>query len=421
MIFKGTLLRLAAWYLALLALIIVCFNLIVYFTLSQTLHARVSSDLRAKAAIVSRGITVSGETVTANLQLVSDPRYADTFVFVLQFGERPIVVVNAPKVEGLFPADTQGQVSQVRAGQASQTEVVNDGQPFAVYTQPIFKDHKTLVGFFQVARPISWIAETLNRLVRQLALASGVAMLLGVAVAFLMAQKSLRPIANAFQKQREFVADASHELRTPLTLIRANAEAWLRRGQGPGSVYAHQILDEVDQLNSIVGDLTTLALADSRQLRVDRRPMELTGVVRELMEHTEPLAEERGVTMKPELNGGVSVQGDPVRIRQLLLILLDNALTYTPSGGEVFVGVGRVNGKARITINDTGVGIPEKDLPHIFDRFYRADKARNSENGGSGLGLAIAKWIVEAHKGFIEVRSVPGEGTQVSVSLPALH
>jgi signal transduction histidine kinase len=421
MIFRGSLIRLAAWYLVLLALIIACFNLIVYFTLSQTLHARVSADLRAKAAIVSRGINISGETLTANLQLTSDPRYADTFVYLLEFGISPRVVVNAPKVEGLFPADSQDQVSQARAGRANESEVLNNGELFAVYTQPIFKG-KTLVGYFQVARPISWIGETLNRLARQLVIASAVAMLLGAMVSILMAQKSLRPITTAFQKQREFVADASHELRTPLTLIRANAEAWLRRAAGgPGSVYARQILDEVDQLSSIVGDLTTLALADSKQLRVERKPIELTGVVRELMEHTEPLAEERGIRLKPDLNGGVTVQADPTRIRQLLLILLDNALTYTPSGGEVSVGVGWLNGKARITVNDTGSGIPEKDLPHIFDRFYRADKARNREDGGSGLGLAIAKWIVETHKGFIEVRSVPGEGTQVSVSLPALH
>jgi len=104
----------------------------------------------------------------------------------------------------------------------------------------------------------------------------------------------------------------------------------------------------------------------------------------------------------------------------LLLILIDNALTHTPTGGEVSVGVIRRNGRARVTIADNGDGIPSADLPHIFERFYRADKARNRENGGSGLGLAIAKWIVDAHKGDIQVTSAEGKGTEVAVSLPAI-
>ena len=117
---------------------------------------------------------------------------------------------------------------------------------------------------------------------------------------------------------------------------------------------------------------------------------------------------------------GVRVDADLVRVRQLLLILIDNALTHTPSGGQVSVGVIHQNGRAHVTVTDTGEGIPTADLPHIFERFYRADKARNSENGGSGLGLAIAKWIVDAHKGEIAVKSSEGKGTEVDVSLPSI-
>jgi signal transduction histidine kinase len=148
--------------------------------------------------------------------------------------------------------------------------------------------------------------------------------------------------------------------------------------------------------------------------------MELNDVVRDLMSQTQPLADERGVHLKPELNGGVRIEGDVSRVRQLLLILLDNALTHTPQGGEVSIGVLRQNGHAKVTVSDTGAGIPPNDIPHIFERFYRADKARTRENGGSGLGLAIAKWIVDAHKGDIQVKSSPGAGTRVAVSLPAI-
>ena len=124
--------------------------------------------------------------------------------------------------------------------------------------------------------------------------------------------------------------------------------------------------------------------------------------------------------MRPDLDGGVRVDADLVRVRQLLLILIDNALSHTPSGGGVSVGVTQRDGHARVTVADDGDGIPPEDLPHIFERFYRADKARTRENGGSGLGLAIAKWIVDAHNGEIVVKSAVGKGTEVAVSLPAI-
>jgi signal transduction histidine kinase len=139
------------------------------------------------------------------------------------------------------------------------------------------------------------------------------------------------------------------------------------------------------------------------------------------MTQTEPLAEERGVQLRPDLDGGVRVDADLVRVRQLLLILIDNALSHTPSGGGVSVGVTQRDGQARVTVADNGDGIPAEDLPHIFERFYRADKARTRDNGGSGLGLAIAKWIVDAHNGEIVVKSAVGKGTEVAVSLPAIH
>ena len=249
---------------------------------------------------------------------------------------------------------------------------------------------------------------------------SGQATILGALASLLMATRSIRPIGRAFQRQREFVADASHELRTPLTLIRTNVEAWLRRSNGTSRAYAKSIVDEVEQLNRIVGDLTTLALADARQLHLDPRPMELNELVKGLIVQATPMAEARGVQLRPDLNGGVRVDADLGRVRQLLLILVDNALMHTPSGGEVSVGVLRHNGRAHVRVTDTGEGIPSADLPHIFERFYRADKARTRESGGTGLGLAIAKWIVDAHKGEIGVRSVEGKGTEVDVSLPAL-
>jgi len=421
MMFRGALVRLAAQYFLLLVLILGCFDFIVYFTVSEALQSRVDSYLQSAVVQATRDLTVTGDTVTVNPQYSPDPSYGDTFLYVLQLSGPQVVTPNASLQTVFKNPSLNDAVFSARVGQGSDTKVFASQQLWVVDTSPIrnLKTHK-IVGILQVAQPISWVSDALSRLVRQLVLASAIGILLGALASLLMASRSLRPIIRAFQRQREFVADASHELRTPLTLIRTNVEAWLRRANGTTRVYARNIVEEVEQLNRIVGDLTTLALADARQLRIDPKPMELNDVVRDLMTQTEPLAEERGVQLRPDLNGGVRVEADPARVRQLLLILIDNALTHTPTGGAVSVGVIRRNGRARVTIADNGDGIPPADLPHIFERFYRADKARNRENGGSGLGLAIAKWIVDAHKGDIQVTSAEGKGTEVAVSLPAI-
>ncbi len=420
MMFRGALVRLAAQYFVLLVLILGCFDLIVYFTVSQSLQARIDDDSQHSVRLAQSDLTITGETITANLQGLADPSFADTFVRV-QTTTKQLVLPGPANLAAVFSSRLlDGPLAQARAGKLSETQVATPKELFVVATRPVMNAKKTkVIGILQVAQPIAWVNDALSRLVRQLVLASGVGIVLGALASLLMATRSLRPIGQAFERQREFVADASHELRTPLTLIRTNVEAWLRRASGANRAYAQNVVDEVEQLNRIVGDLTTLALADSKQLRIDRQSIELNDVVQGLMAQTKALAEERGVRLRPDLNGGVRVEADLNRVRQLLLILIDNALSHTPSGGEVSIGVIRQDGRARVTVVDNGDGIPPADLPHIFERFYRADKARTRENGGSGLGLAIAKWIVDAHKGEIAVKSTEGKGTEVAVSLPA--
>ena len=420
MMFRGALVRLAAQYFVLLVLILGCFDLIVYVTVSQSLQAKADNDLQHAVSQAAKQV-VATDTVSVNAQGLLDPSVADTFVRVLDIKGQEVSQPQ-PALKKLFNNPSlRTPLDDAKAGQSDDTRVSNGTDLYMVDTSPILKPKtQKVVGVLQVAQPISWVGDALSGLVRQLVLASAIGIVLGALAAILMASRSLRPISRAFQRQREFVADASHELRTPLTLIRTNVEAWLRRSNGATRTYARSIVEEVEQLNRIVGDLTTLALADARQLRLDPRPMELNEVVKGLIVQATPLAEERGVQLRPDLNGGVRVDADLGRVRQLLLILIDNALTHTPSGGQVSVGVIRQNGRAHVTVTDTGEGIPSGDLPHIFERFYRADKARTRESGGTGLGLAIAKWIVDAHKGEIGVKSAEGKGTEVDISLPSL-
>ena len=420
MIFRGALVRLAAQYFVLLVLILGFFDLIVYVTVSQALQAKADKDLATAVTQAMSNVTITGETISVNPQPLLTPSLADVFVRVLDFKGQEVSQPRA-ELKKLFnnPSLSAPNLA-ANAGQPGQTQVASGAELYMVDTRPIVSKSHKVIGVLQVAQPISWVGDALSRLVRQLVLASAIGIVLGALASLLMATRSIRPIASAFQRQREFVADASHELRTPLTLIRTNVEAWLRRSNGTSRAYAKGIVEEVEQLNRIVGDLTTLALADARQLPLDPKPMELNELVKGLIVQATPMAEARGVQLRPDLNGGVMVDADLGRVRQLLLILIDNALTHTPPGGEVSVGVIRHNGRAHVRVTDTGEGIPSGDLPHIFERFYRADKARTRESGGTGLGLAIAKWIVDAHKGEIGVKSAEGKGTEVHVSLPAL-
>jgi signal transduction histidine kinase len=420
MMFRGALVRLAAQYFVLLVLILGFFDLIVYVTVSQALQAKADKDLHNAIAQAMNTYNVTGDTVSVTPQSLLTPNVADNLVRVLDYKGQEVGQPRAELKKLFNDPSLRGPLGAANAGRSGDTRDSYGTELYVVAMRPIASKTNKVIGVLQVAQPISWVGDALSRLVRQLVLASGVGIVLGALASLLMATRSLRPISRAFQRQREFVADASHELRTPLTLIRTNVEAWLRRSNGTTRVYAKSIVEEVEQLNRIVGDLTTLALADARQLRLDPRPIELNEVVKGLIVQATPLAEERGVQLRPDLNGGVRVDADLVRVRQLLLILIDNALTHTPSGGEVSVGVVRQNGRAHVTVTDTGDGIPSGDLPHIFERFYRADKARTRESGGTGLGLAIAKWIVDAHKGEIGVKSAEGKGTEVDVSLPAL-
>jgi two-component system OmpR family sensor kinase len=228
----------------------------------------------------------------------------------------------------------------------------------------------------------------------------------------------LTSVEAAYQAQQRFVADASHELRAPLTAIQGNLELIRRHPEMP-TPDRDEALGEAERvavrLTRLVADLLALARADAG-VALQQRPGDLDAVVLDAFRSARQLAQDQQLaldTLEP-----VQVIGDADRLKQLLLILLDNALKYTPSGGRVTMGLRQCVGGSEITVQDSGVGIAAADLPRVFERFYRADPARSRDAGGTGLGLPIARWIVEQHRGAIHIDSVPGQGTTVTVSLP---
>jgi two-component system, OmpR family, sensor kinase len=228
----------------------------------------------------------------------------------------------------------------------------------------------------------------------------------------------LASLEEAARAQQRFVADASHELRAPLTAIQGNLELLERRADMPAAERAEvlgEIRREASRLTRLVADLLALARADAGTA-IRRAPVDLDSVVLETFQAMRPLAQGLVLTLDPF--EPVQLHGDEDRLRQLVLILLDNAIKYTPPEGCVTVGLSARAGQAEIVVRDTGYGITPDDLPHVFERFYRADPARGRDPGGTGLGLAIARWIVEQHGGAIHLQSVRGVGTTVTVRLP---
>ncbi len=227
--------------------------------------------------------------------------------------------------------------------------------------------------------------------------------------------QTLEQIERLFQAQQRLLADVSHELRTPLTTIRGNLD--LMRHMGVADQESMDVIqDELERMTRLIGDLLLLARADSGGLPLERKPVELDNVLFDVYRQISRL--ENKVTVVVGEMDQACVVGDQDRLKQLLLILIDNAIKYTPESGRVTLSMMQVNGWAEVRVSDTGVGIPPEDIPYIFDRFYRVDKARTRAQGGAGLGLAIAKWIVQMHDGHIRVESKVGEGTTFVMRLP---
>jgi signal transduction histidine kinase len=229
----------------------------------------------------------------------------------------------------------------------------------------------------------------------------------------------------AMTQMRRFTADVSHELRTPLTIMRGETEVALRSPRTPEEYERTltSILEETQHLTRLIDQLLTLARAESGELRLETRPVALHELLADVNDQAQVLARAKEIEVSLSCPATLEARGDELRLRQLFLNLLDNAVKYTPPGGRIWIEAKAEEAPGAswcvVEVRDTGMGIAPEDQPHLFDRFFRADKSRGREAGGVGLGLAICHWIVTAHGGAIEVESAPGAGATFRVRLPA--
>ncbi|KZE64548.1 PAS domain-containing sensor histidine kinase [Fictibacillus phosphorivorans] len=222
------------------------------------------------------------------------------------------------------------------------------------------------------------------------------------------------------QVRKDFVANVSHELKTPITSLKGFAETLLD-GAGENAEFRNKfltiILNESDRLQALIQDLLDLSKSE-QSFQIDAHPINLESLVNETVEILLPKAEKKEISLSVDVIGDTTMDGDPPRLKQIIINLVSNSLTYTPVGGTVSVIVEELEEHVKLVVKDTGIGIKESEIPRIFERFYRVDKARSRNSGGTGLGLAIVKHLVEAHHGTISVQSKPGEGSLFTILFP---
>lgn len=263
--------------------------------------------------------------------------------------------------------------------------------------------------------------ETLAHLLGALGITGAVALALVFFGGLFMAERALIPIKNSWQRQKDFTADASHEMRTPLAVIQTNLDLVMGNNDKTVESQAHwleNIQAETGRMTRLVNDLLFLARVDSDQETLNMAVFALHTAIQEAIRPLEPLAVSSGINLQLNISPEIQFYGDETRIKQLVVILIDNAIKYTPPGGTVTLELKELDRQVEISVSDTGEGIDQENLNKIFERFYRGDKARSRQGGGTGLGLSIAQWIVTKHRGTIKATSSAGDGSTFSAILP---
>jgi two-component system, OmpR family, sensor histidine kinase CiaH len=408
-LFTPARIRLTAWYVSVLAAVLIVLGTALYLVVRQQLLGSVDNGVKLVEAKAAEEWITTGSVKTTQL---SKGPYTVNYLPIYygttpgpQLGKSAAGAVHLDE-ESMKAAYTNG--TDLRSSGAS-----GDRQRVYSVLVTAAPDRAAVI---QVTRSTEPEHEALSKLLAGLLIGGAGGLVLAGVGGWWLAGKSLRPVRVAFNRQHAFVSDASHELRTPLAVIRANAE-FLQQEQ-PENVEARDIVSETDRLSSLVDALLAVARDDDRGAKALHMPVDLAEVVEATVASFRTVTTDHELELTHATPDELMVMGDREQLRQVLVILLDNAVRYTPAGGRIHVQA-RADGKeAVLTVHDTGIGIPEEALPRVFERFYRADDARNRQSGGVGLGLAIARELVTRHSGRISVTSTEGAGSTFTVRLP---
>lgn len=456
--------RLTLWYGTALALVLIVFAGALYAVMARGLREQVDESLAAAAETAVRSIEQTRANPFSQFEDLAAqfPELAVVDKFFQIFSPTGAVTIQSPHIKPHDVPLSRAAIEAALAGRTiSQSVRFADESPMRLLAVPVF-ENGTLASIVQVGTSLQPVEEMLQRLLFLLLVMLPVALAASMGAGWLIAGRALRPVGTitqaaqriaegdlsqrlavlptpdelgtlaatfnemiakldaSFQQVRRFSADASHELRTPLTVMKGETELALRRPRAAEDykLVLESNLEEIDRLTRIVDELLFLSRADLGEVKMASLPVRLDELLRDVQQQVSVLGQECGVQV---LLGSVmpaTVLGDELRLRELLLNLVDNAVKYSKPGGKVEVSLATSDGQARLSVSDQGIGIPPETQARIFDRFYRTNEARAHAKRGTGLGLAICKWIAESHKGRIEVQSRLGEGSCFTVILP---
>jgi heavy metal sensor kinase len=457
--------KLTLWYIVILGIILTSFSTFLYLTLSGSLYKGIDVKIKSIAEVIGSSSTNPYSQYSfSNIDRMLEDSFRVTPVtkFIQVLDESGRIGRKSDNLQ-----DFQLPISFRTLKNASQGKITFEtikalGEyPLRMVTVPVIQG-RNLVNIVQVATSLEEVEEALNTLLLILWITVPSALVFASLGGLFLANKALRPVdeitktarritsknleqriklrkgndeigrlaetfnemisrlGRSFKQMRQFSADASHELRTPLTIVKGEIEVGLRK-QRPLKEYRRILksnLEEVNHMSQIVNDLLFLSKADMGEIHLQKQRIDLTQLVTEVHAQARMIAIAKEITVRMSADSNVVVIGDRLRLRQLLLNLVDNGIKYTPEGGEMVISLASNDSQVELRVLDNGIGISPEDQPHIFDRFFRVDKARSREAGGSGLGLSISRWIIEAHGGEISVQSEPGKGSTFTVTLP---
>jgi signal transduction histidine kinase len=410
-------LRLTAWYVGAFAGTLLLMRVVLVLTFARQVSADLDRSLRESTAEVLRAVRIR------EAEGVASPRAVLDAVGALDDPDRPMYLFD-DRMRTLRPRDAEPRIRTAAAtafarGAADQEFTTGEDQRWRLHAERFAsQDGRAYVAV--VVADLAEIDAERGRLVETMLVNAFLALALIGGGGLYLARLSVRPVEAVMEQMRRFMADAAHELRTPLAVLRGRAEVALEQDRDPAAYQAAltEILRESERLGGIVQNLFTLARADAGERQAAHEAFYLDDVASDAVQAAGVLARASVVRLELGEYEEAPARGDPALVRQLLMLLLDNAVKFTPAGGAVRVDVHAQDGRPTVTVEDTGVGIAPQDLPHVFDRFYRADPARG-RGGGAGLGLSIARWIADQHGADLDLSSQPGRGTRITVRFPA--
>lgn len=465
MFFRSIRFSLTLWYAVTLAVILVLFSSFIYLVLRNQLNKDIDRELLTVAEAVASPTLEPFRRAGPSVfdQVLEDfigTRLTGKYVQVLDGAGR--VGAYSKNMEELRIPLSPAALKRAAAGKVTyETKVNLDLYPVRTITYPILT-HDRLEQIVQVGSSMKSAAETLDKVLLVFTISIPLSLLLWSLGGWFLAGRALKPVdiitrsaqkitaenlshrlevvnprdelgrlaetfndtlerlESSFTRIRQFTADVSHELRTPLTILRGETEVGLRWAKEPEEFRElfQSNLEEINRMSKIIECLLDLSRAEEGGIKLELSEVDLPEVLEGLVQQSRLIDPDKGLRITFTAEEPVAVRGDWLRLRQVFMNLMDNAVKYTPAGGEVSVVLDTNGGFARISVIDSGAGIPAEDIPHIFERFYRVDKARNRADGGVGLGLSLAKTFTEAHGGRIELVSEPDKGSVFTVYLP---